>query len=57
MNPYLVEHEQESEVDAGCFRAEPLPCHLAGLRSYLIVADSAANRASYESRRPAGWTG
>jgi hypothetical protein len=39
----VVEHEL-AEAEAGRFRIEPLPFHLAGIPSYLVVAELALNR-------------
>ncbi|MFD8030583.1 nucleotidyltransferase domain-containing protein [Streptomyces sp. NPDC059717] len=39
----VVEHER-SEAEAGRFRVEPLLFHLAGIPSYLVVAELAINR-------------
>ncbi|MFI6872041.1 nucleotidyltransferase domain-containing protein [Streptomyces sp. NPDC050400] len=51
----VVEHEL-SEARAGRFRWEPLMFHLAGIPSYLVVAELAVNRVlSGEIPRPAGY--
>lgn len=53
----MVEHElAEAEAEAGRFRVEPLLFHLAGIPSYLIVAELAVNRVLRgELPRPAGY--
>ncbi|MFE1309555.1 nucleotidyltransferase domain-containing protein [Streptomyces sp. NPDC058755] len=51
----VVEHEL-AEAEAGRFRVEPLLFHLAGIPSYLIVAELAVNRVLRgELPRPAGY--
>ncbi|MDX6362670.1 MAG: hypothetical protein QOC85_1680 [Streptomyces sp.] len=51
----VVEHEW-AEAEAGRFRVEPLLFHLAGIPSYLVVAELAVNRVLRgELSRPAGY--
>ncbi|MEU9442763.1 nucleotidyltransferase domain-containing protein [Streptomyces sp. NPDC048304] len=51
----VVEHEL-AEAEAGRFRVEPLLFHLAGIPSYLVVAELAVNQVlSGTLRRPAGY--
>ncbi|BFO20601.1 nucleotidyltransferase domain-containing protein [Streptomyces sp. KM77-8] len=51
----VVEHEL-AEAEAGRFRVEPLMFHLAGIPTYLIVAELAVNRVLRgEPPRPAGY--
>ncbi|MDF3301965.1 nucleotidyltransferase domain-containing protein [Streptomyces tropicalis] len=51
----VVEHEL-AEAEAGRFRVEPLLFHLAGIPSYLVVAEQALNRVLRgELPRPAGY--
>ena len=51
----VVEHEL-AEADEGRFRVEPLLFHLAGIPSYLVVAELAINRVLRgELPRPAGY--
>lgn len=51
----VVEHEL-AEADEGRFRVEPLLFHLAGIPSYLVVAELAINRVLRgELSRPAGY--
>ncbi|MBV2357620.1 nucleotidyltransferase domain-containing protein [Streptomyces sp. J2-1] len=51
----VVEHEY-AEAEAGRFRVEPLLFHLAGIPTYLLLAELAANRVLHgELPRPQGY--